>query len=43
VASKWTDQPAGLILYKTALKLDDVLAALAVDAAATNRKVAGGG
>jgi uncharacterized protein len=29
VASKWTDKPAGLILYKTALKLDDVLEALA--------------
>ena len=28
VASKWKDRPAGLILYKTALKLNDVLEAL---------------
>jgi len=28
VASKWKDRPAGLILYKTALKLDGVLEAL---------------
>ena len=29
VASKWKDRPAALILYKTALKLNDVLDALA--------------
>jgi predicted nuclease of restriction endonuclease-like RecB superfamily len=28
VASKWKDKPAGLILYKSALKLDAVLEAL---------------